>query len=195
MPERGDDRAVRRLCREFLSRELLCNAADHLRTLRRVENVPHLGLARVTLHTARIIVVRMHLHGEVLRGVDELNEDRHVRASARACAERRRMIRKPRGERLARRRTARNAAEPVRMRRELPALRRDARAAVLAQLVMQPMPAPKIVLEHGRKFHYMRQISCTPFRLSHYPKYSRKKQADVLFHLTKTARFDRVALY
>ena len=51
-------------------------AAIELRLRECVHDIPHLRLAEATVTFHRQLVVRMHLHGEVMRGIDELHQQR-----------------------------------------------------------------------------------------------------------------------
>ena len=149
LPHLVQQRVVFDTLREFLTRDFLLKAIDELRVRRGLDDVPHLRLARLTLDALRILVIRMHLHREVVVGIDELDED--GRQLLPHC---RKVIR----QRLARRRAIHDDARAVGMHGHLPALRDLIEIAGLAVLLPQPVAAPDIVLQ-GRfqfqrvKFH------------------------------------------
>ena len=58
--------------------DLLLKAIDQLGAGGCVQYIPHLGLAEFVLHTAGIVVIRVHLNRQVVLGINQLNEHRKI---------------------------------------------------------------------------------------------------------------------
>ena len=116
-----------------------------------VEDVPHLALAVLPLHRERVLVGGVHLDGQILLGVDELDHDGELLVPLRLPAQ---LIFADGfdifGEGHARELALGDRRFPVRMGGKLPALGDDIHIAdVLVKDVADLRPAPEVVLEHG----------------------------------------------
>lgn len=72
---------------KFLFCDLVLEAINQCRTRLTVDDVPHLGLAEFTLDAHRIVIVRMHLHREIILRIDEFDEQREIREPLRMFTE------------------------------------------------------------------------------------------------------------
>ena len=164
---------------EDLLDAVVADAAQHLaaggiavepdvdeRTLFGTHDIPHLVLAVVVLVTVRIPVGGMHLDGEVLAGVDKLD---HAGKLPAPLPEVPRLVPADRVKVFAQRQAGilarRDDALPVRVRRELPALRNAVEGArVLVKDVSDLCSAPDVVLKDRREadhfvlYHILPQI-------------------------------------
>ena len=121
---------------------------DDGRTRLAVEHVPALALAEAAvLVLGGVRVVRVHLHGEVLARVQDLDEQREA-VPLRAAEELVLVLPEP-AERLAVKASTLDCAVSVRVRADGPALAHVAVGDVVTVLVVQVAAAPDLVVEHG----------------------------------------------
>ena len=83
-----EQRAVRDAARELLLCDRLTETIEKGCARLRIDDVPHLRLAVLAFGTHGVGVVRMHLHGEIVPRVDELDEQREVGKTLRTAAKR-----------------------------------------------------------------------------------------------------------
>ena len=148
------ERIVRDPAAQLLGRDVAVEPDVNTRALLRVQNIPHLALAVLPLHGERILVGGMHLYGEILLGVDELDHDGELFIPLRLPAEplfsddvnvfgKGHPRELPFGDRRF----------PVGMRGERPTLGDDLHVPdVFVENVADLRSAPKIIFKDGRKF-------------------------------------------
>ena len=109
----------------------------------------------------------MHLHGEVIMRIDELDEQREVQNFRRTRAECiRARLRKPIRKSSSRRRTVCNDALAVLVTGELPTLGNFRQLRFLSVFISEPRAAPEIILQRCNEFHRIFHSS-HPFSHSH----------------------------
>ena len=148
---------------ELILCQLSVEAAGQCRALIAVHDIPAFRLAVFALlvHT-RIAVIRMHLHTEILPGVDQLDHHRECRQSCSTLSDTGSPVLFQIGfQRLPLEHTVHDDGFPCRMTGELPAFGNTLQIARLAVFVTQPCSAPDIVLKRRQKFQ--RFHSMIPF--------------------------------
>ena len=78
MPHQVKERVFLDGTAEFLLGDIAGKAVEQLRARLGIHNVPHFRLAVFALMRKRIRIVRMHLHGEIVMRVNELDEHREA---------------------------------------------------------------------------------------------------------------------
>ena len=115
--------------------------------LRSVHHIPHLCLPqRTVLMLTGIIIVRVHLHRQILPGVDKLDQDRQFSVRMRMGAQIFRMLLQHLCQKLSRMFPAGRQAGTVRMRGAFPCLRQRFQIDPFREIIIEPAAAPQIVL-------------------------------------------------
>ena len=117
----------------------------------------------------RVLVTRMHLHRQVPRRIDKLDQHRQAALTVRLRMrpDELRVRTKHIHELLARKCTARHPRRPIRMRRALPGLRQRRHINMFIILLAQPRTAPDIILGRRRQEERSVSISHTTKNESH----------------------------
>ena len=147
---------VRNAPAKFIFFDRMCKTVENLRPRGGIDDVPELRLAVLPLHAQGIVVTRMHLHGEIVVCIDQLDEQREIgklRSPRAECLCPRTC--QPRLERLPCRCAAGNNALSVTVTGKLPALCHLWQLRALAVLVSQPRSAPEVVLERCLELHWI----------------------------------------
>ena len=115
-----------------------------------VHNIPHLGFAILAFHPEGIFVVRMHLHGKVILGIDELNQHRELlEGGAVGPQEGLSLLPQKLRQGFARVFAVCNDGAAVLMAGELPAFGYLFQIGLFAEVGFQPGAAPDVILQGG----------------------------------------------
>ena len=79
------------LCEFFLG-DGAVQAVIQRRTRCSIDNVPHLRFSRLALCAHGIGIIRVHLNGEILLGINELNQNRHGGTAVTVSPQKRRAV-------------------------------------------------------------------------------------------------------
>ena len=143
----------------------MLKSIENLCTGRTVHNVPQFRLSVLSFNTQSVRIARMHLHGQIIACIDQLDEQREIRKLLRIFAEHAPAFsRQPFLERLSLRRTVCNHALAVPMTGKFPTLGDLRQLCLFAVFFFQTRPAPEIILQRRDQFHRISHRSLPSFK-------------------------------
>ena len=158
-----EDRAVFDALAQFHLRDVAVYAVNHRRPRLRVHYVPKLRLAVLVFFPERALVVGMDLDREILRRVDQLDQQREVCDPRRMGAGDAVALHGDiAGNFHARRRAVGDDAAPVLSAGQFPAFRHGRQIGFFMKLLFELRSAPKVILQRRNQLQRIQQDTPLP---------------------------------